>query len=87
MERTNVESIFPGCSLSRTLTQLNKQYNIVCGIAVQNRTNMELSVPHATMVSGRLTKPPASVSPGQIEYVVITLFHVCNIDMLTHTLK
>jgi hypothetical protein len=48
---------------------------------------MELSVPHATMVSGRLTKPPASVSPGQIEYVVITLFHVCNIDMLTHTLK
>lgn len=86
MERTNEKSIVPECSLSRTLTQLNKNYRIVCGIVVQNRTNMELSLPHATIKAGSLIKPPASVSPGQIESVVITLFHVCNIDMLTHTL-
>ena len=87
MDRKNEESIVPGCSLARTLTELNKKYRIVCGIVVQNRTNMELSLPHATINAGNLIKPPASVSPGQIESVVITLFHVCNIDMLTHTLK
>ena len=87
MERTNVESIVPGYSLARTVTELNKKYSIVCGIVVQNRTTMELSLPHVTINAGCLIKSPASVSPGQIEYVVITLFHVCNIDMLTHTLK
>jgi hypothetical protein len=67
-------------------TLMNKSHNIVCGIVVQNWMNMELSLPHVTVRSGSLSKPPVSVSPGQREAVVITLFHVCNIDMLTHTL-
>ena len=70
MERANEESIVPGSSLARTVTQLNKHYGIVCGIVVQNRTNMELSSPHATITAGSLIKSPGSVSPGQIESVI-----------------
>ena len=59
---------------------MNKGYNIVCGIFVQNLTHTELSLSHATVNTGSLSKPPDSVPPGQRETVVITLFHVCNID-------
>ena len=71
MERTYEESIVSGCSITRTLSQLNTKYSIVCGILVQNRTNMELSLPHVTMEAGSLIKPPASVSPGQTESVIV----------------
>jgi hypothetical protein len=87
MERAYEESIVPGCQFTRTLTQLNNNYRIVCGIVVKNRTNMELSSPRVTIKVGSLIRPPPSVAPRQTESMVITLFHVCNIDMLTHTFK
>jgi len=88
MTRRMEESTIPGSSLAGThlSTLMNKSYNIVCGIVLQNWTHMELSLPHVTVKTGSLSKPPVSVSPGQREAVVIRLFHVCNIDMLTHTL-
>ena len=70
MERTYEESIAPGGSLTRIISQLNTKYSIVCGILLQNRTHMELSLPHATVETGSLIKPPSSVSPGQTESVI-----------------
>ena len=89
MKRRMEESTIPGSSLAGTQlsTLMNKSYNIVCGIVVQNWTNMELSLPQVTVNTGSLSKPPASVSPGQREAVVITLFHVCDIDMLVSRLN
>ena len=70
MARTYEESIVPGCALTRTLTQLNNNYSIVCGIVVQNRTNMELSSPHVTIKAGSLIRPPASVARGQTKSMI-----------------
>lgn len=88
MKRRMEESTIPGSSLAGTQlsTLMNKGHNIVCGIVVQNWTNMELSLPHVTVNTGSLSKPPASVSPGQREAVVTTLFHISDMYMLTHTL-
>jgi len=89
MESRIEKSIIPGGSLARTQlsTQMNINYNIVCGIVVHNWTNVELSLPCVTVNTGSLSKPPASVYRGQREAVVITLFHVCDIDMLVSRLN
>ena len=89
MKRRIEESIISGGSLAETQlsTLMNNNYNIVCGIVVQNWTNMELSLPCVNVNTGSISKPPASVSPGQREAVVITLFHVCDIDMLVSRLN
>ena len=70
MERAYEESIVPGCQFTRTLTQLNNNYRIVCGIVVKNRTNMELSSPRVTIKVGSLIRPPPSVAPRQTESMI-----------------